>query len=64
MQVSDEYGNRYSNYKAKCDFVLQELSLLVPVVTLNEKYVVLIDHILSQTIFSFLFLCFVLLYLP
>ena len=28
------------------------------------KYFVLIDHILSETILSFLFLCFVLKYLP
>ena len=40
MCKSDKKGNRYSSYKAKCDFVLQELSLLIPVVTLHEIQVI------------------------
>ena len=30
-------GNIYSSYKANCDFVLQELSLLLPAVILRGK---------------------------
>ena len=35
VQVSAEESDRYSSYTAKSDFVLQELLLLVPLVTLN-----------------------------
>ena len=48
FQMNRVKKKTYSSYKAKCDFVLQELSLLVPVVTLSLKiYMLFGDNVFS-----------------